>query len=75
MQLTLDPTAEITTVDGTPCRVWTGTDAAGTEVRAWVAVVQPQTDDAVHLAAFEAELRALPAPRTAVSVDLRFVVD
>lgn len=75
MRLTIEPTAEIATVNGAPCRVWTGTDAGGTEVRVWINVVQPQTDDPVRLAAFDAELQALPAPRTAVAVDLRFIVD
>lgn len=75
MKLTITPTAEFATVNGAPCRIWTGTDDAGTEIRAWIAVVQPQTHDEGLLAAFEAELRALPQPRTAVSVDMRFVVD
>lgn len=60
MRLTLTPTAEIARVNGTECRVWTGRNEAGTEVRAWIAVVQPQTHDEARCAAFEAALRELP---------------
>jgi hypothetical protein len=31
-----------------PVRLWKGTDMNGTEVHAWVAVVQPQTHDPVR---------------------------
>lgn len=75
MWLTIEPTAEIVRVNGTACRIWTGRDQNGTEVRVWAAVVQPQTHDELRLAAFERELQELPAPSMAVAVDMRFIVD
>ena len=66
MRLTLTPTAEI-------ARVRTGTNEAGTEVRAWIAVVQPQTHDEARCAAFAAALRELPRPNRATVFDMRFL--
>lgn len=74
MRLTLEPTAEFERIDGRMCRVWIGTDANGVPVRASIAVVSPQTHDAIHLASFDADLKALPRPqRRVVVTDLRFI--
>ena len=73
MKLTLEPTAEIERVQGVPHRVWRGVTDKGVEVRAYVAVVQPQTNDAEQLADFERELREMPYRRELVSFDLRMV--
>ena len=73
MKLTLEPTDRIERVEGTPCRVWSGTTEAGVPVLAYVAVVQPQTHDAEQLAAFEKGLREMPYRRELVSFDLRLV--
>lgn len=63
MKLHLDPTDRIETVQGTPCRLWAGTTGTGVPVHCWIAIVQPQTHDSSLLAAFDAELKALPAMR------------
>lgn len=73
MKLTLEPTDRIERVEGTPCRIWSGTTECGTPVLAYVAVLQPQTHDPNELAAFEAELREMPYRRELVSFDLRMV--
>lgn len=74
MKLSLEPTDRVETVQGTPCRVWSGITDAGTPVLAFVAVVQPQTHDPEQLAAFEATLREMPYRRELVSFDLRMVI-
>lgn len=75
MKLTLSPTDAFETVNGTPARIWEGVDEAGTPVKAWIAVVQPQTDDLRLRAAFNAALKALPhAKREVVAFDLRYVL-
>ncbi len=75
MRLTIEPTADFATVNGARCRAWTGADGNGTEVLVWVAMVSPQTHDEQRLASFDAELRALPTPSIAMSIDMRFLVD
>ncbi len=76
MKLTLEPTDRIQTVDGSPCRLWTGTTETGVSVHAFIRCVSPQTHDAEAIALFEKELRELPPARCeAVSYDLRFLVD
>lgn len=74
MKLTISPTIEVVTIENRPARVWVGTDENGTEVKLWVRAVQPQTDDGDLLAAFEAELQALPQLQVSV-FDHRFVAD
>lgn len=75
MKLTLEPTNEIATVDGSPARVWIGMTDDGTPVKAFIRAVQPQTHDEAALAVFDRELQALPEPRPgALTVDLRFVI-
>ena len=73
MKLTLEPTDRIERVEGTPCRVWSGTTDRGVSILAYVAVVQPQTHDPDQLAAFEKDLREMPYRRELVSFDLRMV--
>lgn len=71
MKLTLQPTAKMESVQGTPCRVWEGETESGTPVKAWVAAVQPQTHDEALLAEFGRELKEMPYQRELVSFDLR----
>lgn len=73
MKLTLEPTDRIEAVQGTRCRVWSGTTDAGTPVLAWIPTVQPQTHDPDELAAFEKALREMPYRRELVLFDLRMV--
>lgn len=74
MKLTIEPTAEVNSLEGKPCRVWTGTDENGTPVKAWIRTVQPQTHDVDRLASFDRELSSLPPMRPA-SIDFRFIAD
>lgn len=74
MKLSIEPTAECTSIEGQPCRVWTGVDENGTEVKVWVRTVQPQTHDPVRLEAFDRELQELP-PLRAGAIDYRFIAD
>lgn len=74
MKLTLEPTRAIESVNGTPCRVWVGITEEGTEVKAWVACVQPQTHDAERLSTFDRTLKALPYPEPSIAIDLRFII-
>ena len=75
MKLTLHPTATIDTIDRTiQARIWEGTTGLGVPVLAWIAVIRPQTDDTSLLAAFEAELREVPAQRDLVSFNIRLAL-
>jgi hypothetical protein len=73
VKLSLQPTGDIERVQGIPCRVWIGETDAGVPVKAWVAIVQPQTHDEGQLAAFEAALKEMPYRRELVSFDHRMV--
>lgn len=74
MKITLEATGTIDTIQGTiPARIWTGTTEAGVPVKAWIAVIQPQTDDEKLLADFTGELRLMPVMRELVSFDIRMV--
>ena len=76
MKLTLTPTDKFETFDGKPMRLWKGETEAGVPVHAWIHAVSPQTHDATQLAAFDAELKALPpVRRQLVSFDYRMVAD
>lgn len=76
MKLTLEPTDRIQTIEGAPCRLWTGTTDSGVPVHAFIRCVSPQTHDAEANALFDRELQSLPVPRCeAVTYDLRFLVD
>ncbi|GJD92873.1 hypothetical protein [Methylobacterium iners] len=68
MKLTLEPTGQLELVQGTPCRVWSGTTDTGLQVLAWVATVQPQTHDLGKLMAFEEELIEMPYRREAAGI-------
>lgn len=75
MKITLEPTATIDTVAGKiPARIWEGTTDAGVPVKAWVAVIQPQTHDPDVLAEFERWLKEVPAKRELTSFDIRLVL-
>lgn len=75
MKLTLTPTATVDTVDGKiPARIWEGTTDAGVPVKAWIALIQPQTDDEALLVAFDEELKEVPAIRELTSLNIRLVI-
>ncbi len=61
LKLTIEPTADFDSVGDVIVRIWTGHDESGTEVKLWIAMVQPQTHDPERLAAFEAALHELVA--------------
>lgn len=74
MQITLKPTATIDTVQGeVHARIWEGTTDSGVPIKAWIAVVQPQTDDPALTAVFERELKEMPVSRQLTSFDLRMI--
>lgn len=78
MQITLKPTAIVDTVTGSVgnqirARVWEGRTDAGVPVKAWITLVQPQTDDPEMLLAFGRELKEVPAQRELVSFDIRLL--
>lgn len=72
--ITLTPTDRITRIDGTECRIWTGTDQNGIEIEAAIKYVMPKTHDKAALAQFEENLSLLPEPNTAMVIDYRFIV-
>lgn len=74
MKLSLEPTDRIETVEGQPCRVWTGETADGIPVHAWIRMVSPQTHDADANAHFAQQLKELKVRRELVSFDFRLVV-
>lgn len=75
MKITLQATATIDTVGREiSARIWEGTTEHGVPVKAWVVVIQPQTDDESLLAAFAEELKEVPAQRDLVSFDIRFAL-
>lgn len=75
MKLILEPTATIDTIERKiSARIWEGHTDTGAPVKAWIVVVQPQTDDGALLAAFEQWLKEVPAKRELVSFDLRLVL-
>lgn len=74
MQITLKPTAIVDTVGRQiSARIWEGETDAGVPVKAWIVVVQPQTDDESFLAAFGEALKEVPASRELTSFDIRMV--
>lgn len=74
MKLTLEATDRFETINGQPHRIWKGSNEAGTPVLAYIRAVSPQTHDETLIAAFDAELKALPAPRRElVSFDMRIL--
>jgi hypothetical protein len=78
VKIELKPTEIIDTVVGphgkNQARIWVGTTERGVPIKAWIVVVQAQTHDADALAAFDAELREVPATRELSTFDLRLVL-
>ena len=75
MKITLEATGTVDTVGGTiPARIWQGTTESGVPVKAWIAVIQPQTDDEALLEQFGKELKEVPASRELTSFDIRLVI-
>lgn len=75
MKLTIEATATVDTVGGKiPARIWTGTTESGIPIKAWIALIQPQTHDETALAEFAREMKEVPASRELVSFDIRMVL-
>lgn len=74
MRITLEPTGKRQSVDGVSCRLWEGETDKGVAVKAWVAVVSPQTTDEAALADFDRELHAVKIERELVQFDMRMVL-
>jgi hypothetical protein len=75
MKITLEATATVDTIGGKiQARIWTGTTESGIPVKAWVALIQPQTHDEAVAAEFASELREVPASLELVSFDIRLVL-
>ena len=75
MEITLRATGQVDTIGGRiQARIWEGTTESGVPVRAWIAVIQPQTHDEAQLATFDAELKSVPYERRLASFDMRLVL-
>lgn len=74
-KLTLTPTATVDTVGGKiQARIWKGTTEDGVPVKAWIAVIAPQTADEAQLKAFGEALKQVPASRELTSFDIRLAI-
>jgi hypothetical protein len=75
MKITLEATSTVDTIDGkVQARIWTGATETGVPVKAWIALIQPQTHDETALSEFGRELGAVPASRELVSFDIRMIL-
>ena len=75
MRITLEATATVDTVQGkVPARIWVGQTESGVPVKAWIAVIQPQTHDETALAEFAREMKEVPAKRELSTFDIRLVI-
>lgn len=75
MKITLEPTATVDTIQGkVQARIWVGATEGGIPVKAWIAVIQPQTHDEAALAEFGRLMKEVPASRELVSFDIRMVI-
>jgi hypothetical protein len=61
MEMTIESTDLVTTVDGGPVRLWRGTTAQG--VACLVYVARLAVHEAADASQFEAELLSMPIPR------------
>lgn len=68
MKVTLEPTGQIGIVNGTHARLWVGEDDAGVPVKAWIAMISPQTHDPAAHKRFATALRG-------EFFDIRLLVD
>ncbi len=75
MKVVLEATATVDTVGGKiSARIWEGTTDAGIPVKAWIAVIQPQTHDEAALTEFAKALKEVPAKRELTSFDIRLAL-
>ena len=75
MQITIAPTKDIESVNGSPCRRWVGKTDKGVPIIAWITTVQPQTHDETTAREFAAELREVRSEVVNVGMDLRLFTD
>lgn len=74
MKITLEATGTIDTIGGSvPARIWEGHTENGVHVKAWVALIQPQTHEPEALQQFEQEMTTVPATRNLTSFDVRLL--
>lgn len=71
MQIAITPTGRFTSVEGTRCRIWTGTTDKGVPCELMIAFVQVKCDE--DNAEFERALREIKAEPELVSFDYRMV--
>lgn len=72
MKLTIAPTGQFQTVNGTTTRLWRGTTDKGTEVECFIALVRtPRMPDSSEL---DHALKEVKVERQLVSFDLRLVI-
>ena len=72
MKITLESTGQIVELNGTPCRVWEGTTAAGVKLTAFI--VRVAVDRAHDSTQFERELLETPQPKPTEAWPLRMVL-
>lgn len=76
MKITIQPTAQIVTVNGHQARVWSGVTETGIPCDLLVArVAVAETAGPEAHAAFARELLEKPAPRVSTAFDPRFFID
>lgn len=75
MKITVEATSTVDSVQGKIlARIWSGTTESGVPVKAWIAVIQPQTHDEAALTQFARELREVHASRELTSFDIRLAL-
>ena len=76
LKLTLEPTTQTGTINGTPYRRWEGVDETGLPVHAYVTLVQPQSADPAVDARYAEALQSVSDKVHAVprAIDLRFIL-
>lgn len=79
MELKLQPTGRLVTVNNAPARIWEGVSDKGVKVSAVISSVVPNSHDAADHVAFKEELVAAgtlkrPAFESSVAIPLRMVL-
>lgn len=75
MKIELEPTGTFQDVNGVRTRIWEGKTDQGVPVKAWIAMISPQTRDEAANALFARELREVKGELHAHAYDLRLFID